>query len=118
MLSQGVTAFCQWCKLIAPVNTVRLLTHHVTDINELRSSLFGNGIKQRQKQAAIIAASGRAEAAKVEAAGNKEANETLRSSLDARVLKYLGIEAFRQLSQSANAKVVVSDDSGVLLNVE
>ena len=71
-----------------------------------------------QKQAAIIAASGRAEAAKVEAAGNKEANETLRSSLDARVLKYLGIEAFRQLSQSANAKVVVSDDSGVLLNVE
>jgi prohibitin 1 len=71
-----------------------------------------------QKEAAIIAAEGRAEAAKVEAAGNKEANDTLRSSLDAKIMKYLGIEAFRQLSQSQNAKVIVADDNGVLMNVE
>ncbi len=71
-----------------------------------------------EKEALVIAASGRAEAAQIEAAGNKKANDTLRSSLDAKILRYLGIEAFRQLSQSQNAKVIVGDDNGVLMNVE
>ena len=69
-----------------------------------------------RRQAVLIEAEGNAEAAKIEAAGTQKANEMLRDSLEPRVLEYMGIEAFRDLARSGNAKVIVTDGQGMLLD--
>ncbi len=67
-------------------------------------------------KAAVIEAQAQAQAATVEADGAKQANETIRSSLTGDILRYLSIEAFRELAKSNNAKVVVTDGKGVILD--
>ena len=69
-------------------------------------------------EALKIEAAGRAEALKVEALGTKDANDTVRSGLDDKILRYLTIEAYQRLATSPNAKVVVPSDPGVLLEVK
>lgn len=69
-----------------------------------------------RRDAKLIDAGATAEATKIEAAGTQEANEMLSDSLDARVLEFLGIEAFRELAQSPNTKVVITDGEGMLLD--
>ena len=67
-------------------------------------------------RATIIEAEAKAKAAKVEAEGVREANEKVRSSLTGDVLRYLSIEAFKELAASNNAKVVVTSGDGVILD--
>lgn len=71
-----------------------------------------------QRRATLLRADANAEAAKIEAAGRQEANEKLRDSLDARVLDFLRIEAFRELARSPATKVVVTDGQGLVLDAK
>jgi regulator of protease activity HflC (stomatin/prohibitin superfamily) len=71
-----------------------------------------------QRDAALIRADAEAQATKIEAAGTQQANEMLRNSLDPRVLEFMRIEAFRELSRSANAKVIVTDGQGMILDAK
>lgn len=70
-----------------------------------------------RRQATLIQAEANAEATKIEAAGTQEANQMIRDSLGPKVLEFLGIEAFRELARSNNAKVIVTDGDGLLLDV-
>ncbi len=67
-------------------------------------------------RATLIEAEARAKATRVEAEATADANQKIRSSLTGDILRYLSIEAFRQLSRSNNAKVVVTDGDGILLD--
>ncbi len=69
-------------------------------------------------EAQKIEAAGRAESEKIEALGTKEANATVRSGLDATILKYLSIEAYQNLAKSPNAKVIVPGNPQVLLEMK
>lgn len=69
-----------------------------------------------QRDALLIQAGARAKAAEIEAAGTKTANDLLRSGLEPRVLEFMRIEAFRELSRSPNAKIIVTDGQGMILD--
>jgi regulator of protease activity HflC (stomatin/prohibitin superfamily) len=71
-----------------------------------------------QRESALIQAEGRAEATKIEAAGTQQANDLLRSGLEPRVLEFMRIEAFRELSRSPNAKIIVTDGQGMILDAK
>ncbi len=71
-----------------------------------------------QREAILIQAGARAEAAKIEAAGTQEANDLLRGGLEPRVLEFMRIEAFRELSRSPNAKIIVTDGQGMILDAK
>jgi len=69
-------------------------------------------------EAARIDATGRAEAQKIEARGTKEANDTVRGGLDAKILRYMSIEAYQALAKSPNTKLVVPGDPQLFLGGE
>jgi regulator of protease activity HflC (stomatin/prohibitin superfamily) len=80
------------------------------------------------KKTNVIQAEARAEAMRIEAEGsaksieikakaNKAANEMLNSSITPNILKLNEIEAFVKLATSPNAKTVITDGKGSVLNV-
>jgi regulator of protease activity HflC (stomatin/prohibitin superfamily) len=80
------------------------------------------------KKTNVIQAEARAEAMRIEAEGsaksieikakaNKAANEMLNSSITPNILKLNEIEAFTKLATSPNAKTVITDGKGSVLNV-
>jgi regulator of protease activity HflC (stomatin/prohibitin superfamily) len=80
------------------------------------------------KKTNVIQAEARAEAMRIEAEGsaksieikakaNKTANEMLNSSITPNILKLNEIEAFTKLATSPNAKTVITDGKGSVLNV-
>jgi regulator of protease activity HflC (stomatin/prohibitin superfamily) len=71
-----------------------------------------------QRDALLIQATAQAEAAKIEAAGTQQANDLIRSSLEPKVLEFMRIEAFHALSRSPNAKVIVTDGQGMILDTK
>jgi regulator of protease activity HflC (stomatin/prohibitin superfamily) len=56
-----------------------------------------------------------AERKKIEAEGIKQYNNIISESLTGKLLKYQAIEAFKQLSQSNNAKVIITNGSTPLI---
>jgi regulator of protease activity HflC (stomatin/prohibitin superfamily) len=64
-----------------------------------------------------IEAEGRAKSIEIEAKANKNANEMLNSSISLNILKMKEIEAFLKLSSSNNAKTIITDGNGSLLNL-
>jgi regulator of protease activity HflC (stomatin/prohibitin superfamily) len=64
-----------------------------------------------------IEAEGRAKAIEIEAKANKFANDLLNSSLTPNILKLNQIEAFMKLSTSPNAKTIITDGKGNMLNI-
>jgi regulator of protease activity HflC (stomatin/prohibitin superfamily) len=62
-----------------------------------------------QKQSDILRAEGEKSARVIEAEGIKQANELMNSSLTPTILKYKSIEAFMNLSESNNSKVIITD---------
>jgi len=64
-----------------------------------------------------IEAEGRAKAIEIEAKANKSANDMLNSSLTPNILKLNQIEAFMKLSTSPNAKTIITDGKGNVLNM-
>jgi len=83
---------------------------------------------ERQIIEAVIQAEARAESMRIEAEGsaksieikakaNKTANEMLNSSITPNILKLNEIEAFIKLATSPNAKTVITDGKGSVLNV-
>ncbi|MEX1188395.1 MAG: prohibitin family protein [Bacteroidia bacterium] len=70
-----------------------------------------------KKLADIIKAEGEKSARVIEAQGMKEANELINSSLTPTVLKYKSIEAFKDVSTSNNAKVIITDGKTPLLGI-
>jgi regulator of protease activity HflC (stomatin/prohibitin superfamily) len=64
-----------------------------------------------------IEAEGRAKAIEIEAKANKFANDLLNSSLTPNILKQYQIEAFMKLSTSPNAKTIITDGKGNMLNI-
>jgi regulator of protease activity HflC (stomatin/prohibitin superfamily) len=80
------------------------------------------------KKTNVIQAEARAEAMRIEAEGsaksieikakaNKAANDMLNSSITPNILKLNEIEAFIKLATSPNAKTVITDGKGSVLNV-
>lgn len=78
------------------------------------AEIKANGRAEAQK----IEAAGRAESRKIEALGTKEANDTVRSGLDAKILQFLSIEAYQSLANSPNTKVIVPNDPRVILDAK
>jgi regulator of protease activity HflC (stomatin/prohibitin superfamily) len=70
-----------------------------------------------QKQSQIITAEGEKAARVIEAQGIKEANELMNASLTPTVLKYKAIEAYKDLTGSNNAKVIISDGKTPILGL-
>ncbi len=64
-----------------------------------------------------IEAEGRAKSIEIEAKANKSANEMLNASITPNILKMKEIEAFIKLSSSPNAKTIMTDGNGSLLNL-
>ena len=56
-----------------------------------------------------------AERKRIEAEGIKKYNEIVNSSLNENILKYMSIEAFKQLSNTPNTKIVISNGSNIPL---
>jgi regulator of protease activity HflC (stomatin/prohibitin superfamily) len=78
-----------------------------------------NAIIQAEARAesARIEAEGRAKGIEIEAKANKAANDMLNSSLTPNVLKMNQIQAFMKLSTSANAKTIITDGKGGVINM-
>ncbi len=53
----------------------------------------------------------------IEAKANKAGNDMLISSLTQNILKFNEIQAFIKLATSPNAKRVITDDKGSLMNI-
>ncbi len=53
----------------------------------------------------------------IEAKANKAANDMLISSLTQNILKFKEIQAFIKLATSPNAKTVITDGKGSLMNI-
>jgi len=70
-----------------------------------------------RKIADIIKADGEKTARITEAQGIKEANDLINSSLNINVLKYKSIEAFREVSQSSNSKIIITDGKTPMLGL-
>jgi regulator of protease activity HflC (stomatin/prohibitin superfamily) len=64
-----------------------------------------------------IEAEGSAKSIEIKAKANKAANEMLNSSITPNILKLNEIEAFTKLATSPNAKTVITDGKGSVLNV-
>lgn len=64
-----------------------------------------------------IEAEGSAKSIEIKAKANKTANEMLNSSITPNILKLNEIEAFTKLATSPNAKTVITDGKGSVLNV-
>jgi regulator of protease activity HflC (stomatin/prohibitin superfamily) len=64
-----------------------------------------------------IEAEGSAKSIEIKAKANKAANEMLNSSITPNILKLNEIEAFVKLATSPNAKTVITDGKGSVLNV-
>lgn len=72
---------------------------------------------EAQKRITEIEAEGKANALKIEAEAQMKANELLTKSLTPQVLKAKQIEAFRVLSTSPNAKVIITDGKTPLIGI-
>jgi regulator of protease activity HflC (stomatin/prohibitin superfamily) len=62
-----------------------------------------------QKQSDILRAEGEKSARVIEAEGIKQANDLMNASLTPTILKYKSIEAFMNLSESNNSKIIITD---------
>ncbi len=71
---------------------------------------------QGEKESRIIGAQGQAEAIKIEAEAIQQANQLINQGLTPAVLKYKSIEAFRDLSKSANTKTIITDGKSPFIN--
>ncbi len=69
------------------------------------------------KKVAEITAEGEANAIKIKAVAQAEANELLTKSLTPTVLKNNQIQAFREISQSTNSKIIISDGKTPLIGL-
>jgi prohibitin 1 len=72
---------------------------------------------EAQKRATEIEAEGRATATKVEADAQAYANDILTKTLTPTILKYKQIDAFRVLSNSNNAKLILTDGKTPFLSL-
>jgi regulator of protease activity HflC (stomatin/prohibitin superfamily) len=72
---------------------------------------------QAKAETMQIEAEGRAKSIEIEAKANKSANELLNASLTPNIIKLNQIEAFMKLSTSPNAKTIITDGSGNVLNM-
>ena len=57
------------------------------------------------------------DAMQIEAKANKAGNDMLISSLTQNILKFNEIQAFIKLASSPNAKTVITDGKGSLMNI-
>lgn len=64
-------------------------------------------ILQKEKQ--------EAERKKIAAAGTRDANKIISEGLTPEIIRYLTIEAYKELSQSSNAKIIIGSDSQSIL---
>ncbi|AYA39014.1 prohibitin family protein [Hymenobacter oligotrophus] len=69
-----------------------------------------------ERQAAIIRAQGQADAMRIEAEAVRTTNRLINQGLTKEVLRYKGIEAFRELSKSQNAKTIISGNDLPVIN--
>jgi regulator of protease activity HflC (stomatin/prohibitin superfamily) len=72
---------------------------------------------EAEAEVAKIKAEGQANAIKIEAEARAKGNDLISKSLTNEVLKNNQIEAFKALSQSNNAKVIVTDGKTPLLGI-
>lgn len=73
---------------------------------------------EAEKERKVIDAQADKQAEITRAEGTKKANELISESLTEKVLKNNAIEAFKKLSTSDNAKTIITDGSGQVINVE
>ena len=64
---------------------------------------------EAERQRLEIEAQGQANAIRYEAEAQAEANQQLQESLSSEILRYRAIEAFHQVSQSTNSKVIITN---------
>ncbi|GAB2942304.1 hypothetical protein GCM10027048_03590 [Hymenobacter coalescens] len=67
-----------------------------------------------ERQAAVLRAQGQADAMRIEAEAVRTTNRLISQGLTKEVLRYKGIEAFRELSKSQNTKTIISGDAPIL----
>jgi regulator of protease activity HflC (stomatin/prohibitin superfamily) len=72
---------------------------------------------QAKAETMQIEAEGKAKSIEIEAKANKSANDMLNSSLTQNILKLNEIQAFIKLASSPNAKTVITDGKGSLMNI-
>jgi regulator of protease activity HflC (stomatin/prohibitin superfamily) len=72
---------------------------------------------QAKAETMQIEAEGKAKSIEIEAKANKSANDMLNSSLTQNILKLNEIQAFIKLATSPNAKTVITDGKGSLMNI-
>jgi prohibitin 1 len=72
---------------------------------------------EADRDARIVQAEGQKEAERIRAEGTAQANALINQSVTPTVLKYRQIEAFRLLSGSQNAKVIITDGKTPVINM-
>jgi regulator of protease activity HflC (stomatin/prohibitin superfamily) len=74
-------------------------------------------LAEGEKQAKIIAAEGDKTATELRAEGTAKANELTNKNISPLLLKFLSIEAFKELAKSQNAKVIITDGKTPFLSL-
>lgn len=72
---------------------------------------------EADRDARIVQAEGHKEAERIRAEGTAQANQLIQQSVTPTVLKYRQIDAFRLLSGSQNAKVIITDGKSPVINM-
>jgi prohibitin 1 len=72
---------------------------------------------EADRDARILQAEGQKQAERIRAEGTAEANNLINQSVTPTILKYRQIEAFRLLSGSQNAKVIITDGKTPVINM-
>jgi len=72
---------------------------------------------QAQRTVFEIEAEGRANAIKTEASAQAKANEMLNNNITPQIIKIKQIEAFKELSKSNNAKIIITDGKTPFLSM-
>lgn len=72
---------------------------------------------EAERDARVIQAEGLRQAEVTRAAGTAAANDTIGKSLNPNVLKFMQVEAFRELARSQNAKVIMTDGKTPVINL-
>jgi prohibitin 1 len=72
---------------------------------------------EADRDARILQAEGQKQAERIRAEGTAQANQMIHQSVTPTVLKYRQIEAFRLLSGSQNAKIIITDGKTPVINM-
>ena len=102
-------------RIVLPESLSAAIEQKLTAEQRAQQMQFVLETERLENERKLIAAKGLAQANVIEAKGTAEANEELNKGLNDKVLRLRAIEAFEKLSNSSNAKVIITNGKTPLI---